>query len=257
MSKKVDDISNKADKEILFKLEELGLSEKESRVYIALLPRQDTGTSNLIRATGLHGQFVYAALERLEELGLARHVIQNGRKKFSANPPSRLLSLVEEKRLSAQTVARELQSRFIGRHDQDFEIYQGQSAFVAHEFELLEAMPEGGTIDVLGGGGDKYIGLMGHEIDEYEKIRIAKKIQVRYISTGGSPLYLQVMAQTRKFFDYRALPSPAPGVDTDILLDKIVFHLFGDPVVSFVFTNKAISDGYRKFFEVLWSISTQ
>ncbi len=257
MSRKTDEKTADLDKDILRKLDELGLAEKEARVYMALLPRQDTGTSNLIRATGLHGQFVYLALERLEELGLAKHVIQNGRKKFSANPPSRLLSLVEEKRLAAQSVARELQSRFIGRKTQDFEVYQGQSAFVAHEFEMLESMPEGASIDVLGGGGDKYVGLMGEKIDEYEKIRVGKKVQIRYISTGGSPLYLKVMAQTRKLFDYRVLPSPAPGVDTDILLDKIVFHLFGDPVVSFTFTNKAISDGYRKFFEVLWSISSK
>ena len=83
MSKNLDDNKNK---ELLVHLEQLGLSDKEARVYLALLPRQDTGTSNLIRATGLHGQFVYAALDRLEELGLAKHVIQNGRKKFSAGP---------------------------------------------------------------------------------------------------------------------------------------------------------------------------
>ena len=245
------------DKTLLTKLEELGLSEKESLVYLALLPLQDTGTSSLIRATGLHGQFVYAGLERLEELGLAKHVIQNGRKKFSANPPARLLSLVEKKRVAAQSVASELQSRFAGRPVQDFEVLQGQSAFVAHQFESLESMPDGGTVCVLGGGGDKYIELMGHEIDSYEKRRIAKKVQIRYLSTGGSPLYLQVMAQTRKLFDYRVLPSPAPGVDTEILVDKIIFHLLGEPVVSFSFTNKVISDGYKKFFEVLWSVSAK
>lgn len=252
MSKKLDDI---ADKELLEKLSELGLLEKEARVYIALLPRENTGTSNLIRATGLHGQFVYVALERLEELGLAQHVIQNGRKKFSAGTPERILSLVEEKKLAAQSVVRQLQERFRGKHEQSFEIYQGQNAFVAHEFALLEEMPEGGIIQVLGGGGDKYIGLIGEEIDEYERLRIEKKVVVRYISTGGSPEYLKGMAQKRKYFEYRVLPEAAPGVDTDILMDKIVFHLFGDPVVSFTFKNKDVADGYRKFFDVLWGLS--
>src|SRR3989344_1184734 len=106
MSKIIDDTGNK---DLLNKLQELGLSEKEAAVYLALLPRQDTGTTKLIRATGLHGQFVYAALAKLEDLGLAKHVIQGGRKKFSANTPNRLMSLVEEKRLSAQSIAKELQ----------------------------------------------------------------------------------------------------------------------------------------------------
>ncbi|MCX6819949.1 MAG: hypothetical protein NT019_01515 [Candidatus Adlerbacteria bacterium] len=254
MSKNIDENTNK---ELLSNLEALGLSDKEARVYLALLPRQDTGTSNLIRATGLHGQFVYQALERLEELGLAKHVVQSGRKKFSAGSPERILSLVEEKKLAAQAVVRQLKEQFAGKHEQSFEVFQGDSAFVAHEFALLEAMPEGGVIDVLGGGGDKYVGLMGHEMNEYEKLRVSKKVAVRYISTAGNHNYLKIMAQTREFFDYRVLPDAASGVDTDILMDKIIFHLFGEPVVSFTFTNKVISDGYRRFFEVLWNLSSK
>jgi predicted transcriptional regulator len=254
MSENHDD---KFDKDLLSKLQELGLTDKEARVYVALLPRADTGTSNLIKATGLHGQFVYQVLERLEELGLAKHVIQNGRKKFSAGSPERILSLVDEKRLSAQAVVRKLQESFTLKHEQSFEIFQGPNAFVAHEFALLEEMPDGGTIDVLGGGGDTYISLLGEEANEYERRRIAKKVSIRYISTGGNHNYLKIMAQTRQFFDYRVLPQGAPGVNTDILMDKIVFHLFGEPVISFTFKNKEIADGYRQFFEVLWNLSNK
>src|SRR3989344_9700595 len=100
MSKNTDESAVSA------KLEGLGLTEKESRVYLALLPCRDIGSSKLIRATGLHGQFVYDALGKLEEKGLARHVVQNGRKKFSANTPNRLLSLIEEKRLAANALAK-------------------------------------------------------------------------------------------------------------------------------------------------------
>jgi transposase len=254
MSEKSDNVG---DKEILQKLEDLGLSEKEARVYIALLPRHNTGTSSLIKATGLHGQFVYDALDRLEELGLAKHVVQSGRKKFSANTPERILSLVEEKRLSAQTVVRQLQEQFTVRHEQSFEVYQGQAAFVAHELELIRGVPEDSSIDIVGGGGDKYIGLMGHAVDEYERIRVSKRVRLRHISTGGNANYLKIMAQNRQFFEYHVLPSPILGVDTAILFDKIVFHLFGEPVVSFSFTNKEISDSYRKFFDVLWGMSSQ
>lgn len=254
MSKEIDDIKTK---EILKHLEELGLSDKEARVYVALLPRQNTGTSNLIRATGLHGQFVYMALERLEELGLARHVIQNGRKKFSAGSPERILALVDEKKLAAQSVVRQLREQFAGKHEQSFEVFQGDSAFVAHEFALLEAMPDGDTICILGGGGHKYVSLMGEEMNEYERRRVEKQVHLRYLSTDGNHNYLKIMAQTRAFFDYRVLPEPAPGVDTDILMDKINFLLFGSPVVAFTFTNKEVADGYRRFFEVLWNLSSK
>ncbi len=254
MSKEIDDIKTK---EILKHLEELGLTDKEARVYLALLPRQDTGTSNLIRATGLHGQFVYMALERLEELGLAKHVIQNGRKKFSAGSPERILSLVEEKKLAAQSVVRQLKEQFAGKHEQSFEVFQGDSAFVAHEFALLEGCPDGSSIDIIAGSGDKYVDIFGPELNEYERVRIEKKVALRYISTSGNPNYLKIMAQTRPFFEYRIFPQAAPQVDTDIYPDKINFMIYGSPVVAFTFTNKEIAFGYKGFFDVLWNLSSQ
>lgn len=252
MSKDIDDIERKS---IIKSLEGLGLNEKEARVYMALLPRQDTGTSNLIRATGLHGQFVYQALDRLEALGLAKHVVERGRKKFSASSPARILSLVEEKKLSAQATVRQLEGMFAGKHEQSFEVYQGQSAFIAHELELLRSMPDDGVICVLGGGGDKYVALMGEEMDEYERLRIEKRVMVRYLSTAGNHTYLSIMAQARKYFEYRVLPEVAPGVDTDIIGNKVVFQLYGDPIVSFTFINQEVAAGYRRFFEVLWNLS--
>ena len=128
------------EKELLKKLADFGLGEKESRVYFALLPYRDIGSSKIIRATGLHGQFVYDALEKLEEFGLAKHVIQNGRKKFSANSPKRILSLLEEKRLSAQSVVQQLQNRLAVAHEQDSKELQGGTAFVAHQMVTIETV---------------------------------------------------------------------------------------------------------------------
>ena len=252
MSKTIDD------SDLLKKLEGVGLNEKESRVYLALLPRQDVGTSKIIRATGLHGQFVYNALDRLEEVGLAKHVTQNGRKKFSANTPQRLLSLVEDKRLAAHSVARELQNRFSGAHEQDFEIFQGESAFIAHEFNLLEEMPEGSTVDVLGGGGSNYINTIGSEMDEYERLRNSRNIKVRYISAAEQGESLRKMAATRENLEYRVFPHLAKGlVDTDIWLDKVILNFYGTPLLSFTLKSKEIANSYQQFFEALWIASTK
>jgi sugar-specific transcriptional regulator TrmB len=243
---------------LLKKLEELGLSEKESRVYLALLPRRDTGTSKLIRATGLHGQFVYDALERLEDLGLAKHVTQNGRKKFSANTPNRLVALIDEKKLAAHSIARELQNRFQGAHEQDFEVYQGREAFVAHEFQLMEEMPEGCTISILGGGGNSYVGMIGEEMEAFEKIRNRRGIKIRYISAAGQGENLKKMAAIRKNFEYRIFPHLENGlIDTDIWPDRLILQFYGDPVLSFTLTSKEIADSYQQFFEALWRASVK
>ncbi len=249
-------INTDENKELLRRLENIGLSQKEAVVYVALLPHPNTGTSNLIRTTGLHGQFVYDALARLEEIGLAKHVIQNGRKKFSAGSPERILSLIEEKKLSAQRVVEQLKAQFGETHEQSFEVYQGRNAFVAYQWTLLEGMEEGETVDALGSGGDQYVELLGEEVEAFEKRRAEKKIFMRYLSTGGSEEnFKKMLAVQTQYLEFRKLPQPAHGVETDIYHDKIVFHLYGDPVISFAFKNKTIAEGYQRFFNVLWDLS--
>lgn len=235
------------------KLIELGLTEKEARVYLALLPRRDTGTSKIISATGLHGQFVYSALTRLEELGLAKHVVLKGRKKFSANTPNRLIALVDEKRLKAHTIARELQNHFQGQFEQDFEVYKGLDAFRTHEFELLERIPEGSTVDVIGGSNNKFIELIGEEVDEYEKIRNKKNIHVRLLTTADQADKFRLMSSARKNFTYRVMPYLDGGItDADIWPNRLVLKFYADPILVFALTSKEIADSYRQFFEALW-----
>ena len=55
------------------------------------------GSSKIVATTKLHGQFVYNALATLEEKGLVKHSVVNGRKKFQANTPERLSQLIDEK----------------------------------------------------------------------------------------------------------------------------------------------------------------
>ena len=253
MSKNIDETFPK---ELLKKLQDVGLNDKESRVYIALLSRPETGTSSLIRATGLHGQFVYTALDRLEDLGLATHLTRSGRKKFSAASPERILSLVEEKRYAAEEVVQELRARMTGLQGQAFEVFEGGGAFVAQELELLRDMQNGDTIYVLGAGSDRYMSLMGREMEAYEQLRIHKKVAIRLIASANQHNYLKVMIQSRPLFDYRVLKEVPEGVDTRVFPGKLVLQYYGDPVLMSVYKNKEIATNYKGFFEALWSIGS-
>lgn len=248
-----------AEKELVKRLEHVGLTEKEARVYMALLPHRDIGSSKLIRMTGLHGQFVYDALGKLEDRGLAKHVIQNGRKKFSANAPSRILSLVEEKRFAAQTVIQQLQSRFAGAHEQNVEVFQGGGAFVAHQMDLYENQPENSTIDVIASSSERYEQIFREEgqWDEFLKLLSRKNIKVRYIGEESQRGNLESRKKT-DIWDYRILPGHATGLtNTDIWHDNVTLNIYGDPVLCITITGKEITEGHRQFFETLWNLASK
>ncbi len=235
----------------------LGLSEKESRVYLALLPYRDIGSSKLIRATGLHGQFVYDALAKLETKGLARHVVQNGRKKFSANTPNRLLSLIEEKKLAAYALAKELQGRYAGEREQDVEVFQGDGTFVAQQFELLKRQPNDTVINVIASETERYQATLESEgaWDEYLRISREKNITTRYLGSEPQRKRLQALEKSGQW-SFRALPGHATGLmNTDIWHDNITLNIFGNPILCITITGKEIADGYREFFETLWNLS--
>jgi len=253
MSENIDELA------ITEKLEGLGLSEKESRVYLALLPYRDIGSSKLIRATGLHGQFVYDALATLEEKGLARHVVQNGRKKFSANTPNRLLSLIEEKKIAAQTLARQLQSRYAGEREQDVEIFQGDSAFVAQQFELLKRQPDNSVICVIASETERYEATLEAEgsWDEYLRVLREKNIKTRYLGSEKQRARFRMLEKAEQW-TFRILPGHATGLmNTDIWHDNITLNIFGDPILCITVTGKEVADGYREFFETLWNLSSK
>lgn len=255
MSKTID---NQQEKELVKKLQGLGLTDKEALVYMALLPKEDVGSSKLIQATGLHGQFVYSALAKLEALGLAKHVVQNGRKKFSANPPSRLLALVEEKRLSAQAVAKELQAHFARAHEQDFEVYQGDNAFLAHQLEMVEKAPEGSRLDVIASDTERYsntyreYGLW----DEYLKRWKEKNIHVRYLGTEAQRERLQWREKNEPNFEYKILPGLAIGkISIEIRPTSVGFLVYGEMLIEFSISGKEVTEGYQQFFDTLWNLS--
>src|SRR3989344_4841215 len=255
MSKIIDQTENK---ELLRVLESFGLSEKEAAVYLALLPHRDVGSSKLVMATGLHKQFVYNALARLEELGLAKHVIVRGRKKFSANPPQRIVSLIDEKRLAAHAIAQRLQSRFVGAHEQDFEVYQGDDAFMAHQLQLLSDAPDGSVFDVIATQTERYsktfeeTGLW----EEYYRIQIEKKISLRYLGAEAQRKRLEWREKHEPAFQYRVLPNLSiGGMSIEVRPGNVSFVTYGEQLVDFTLSGKEIAESYRQFFETLWNLS--
>ena len=236
-------------------LEKIGLTPKEAAVYMALLKLGETGSSKILSETGLHGQFVYQALEGLEKRGLVQHVIQRGRKRFSARPPNTLLTLVEQQRRETAEIAERLTNLFPLPSQQQFEVYQGEEVFIAHEFHLLEQAPIDATLLVVGGTGDAFIKTLGSSLGTYEKLRIKKGISVRYIGSEAQRQELTARTIQRPLFSFRLLPGLFTGdVNTNIWPTAISFNIFSQPAGNFTITNTVVAASYRQFFETLWKL---
>jgi sugar-specific transcriptional regulator TrmB len=249
-------IDKNENSEIRANLKSLGLREKEAAVYLALLELGEVGSSKVVKKTGLHGQFIYASLESLEQKGLAQHVVKRGRKKFSAKNPKMLVQLIDRQKRIAEEVAEKLNEMILIPARNEFEVFQGKESYVAHEFDLLNQSPDGCELLIIGGAGDKFSENMGDEIKRYEKLRVMKKITVRYIGSADQKEYLEKNNKTRLFFKYRVLPGMFTGmVNTNIWPGAIGFNIFGEPVTNFTISSSVIAGSYKQFFETLWKLA--
>ncbi len=84
------------------RLIEFGLSEKEARVYLALLELGSATVQELASHSGVNRTTTYLAIESLKEHGLVSVYEEEGRSMHAAESPKRLADLIDEEVRIAQ-----------------------------------------------------------------------------------------------------------------------------------------------------------
>src|SRR3989344_5817490 len=78
-------------------LHKIGLSDGETKVYLALLKLGSVPVSKLKEETHLHRTTIYDFVEKLLNKGLVTYVVKTGVKYYNAVNPEKLLEYVKEK----------------------------------------------------------------------------------------------------------------------------------------------------------------
>ena len=77
-------------------LQRIGLTQGESKVYLALLKLGQTTTGPIVKRAGVTTSKSYKILARLEEKGLVSHVYKKKVKHFKAASPEKVLDLITQ-----------------------------------------------------------------------------------------------------------------------------------------------------------------
>ncbi len=80
-------------------LEEIGLSEKESKIYLALLQVDRDTVQDIAKKTGINRTTVYPVIESLQKKGLVSEVQEGKKIEYMAEPPERLETFVERQKV--------------------------------------------------------------------------------------------------------------------------------------------------------------
>ncbi len=79
-------------------LEKIGLTEGESKVYLALLQIGQSTAGPIVEKSGISNSKSYIILSKLEKKGLVSEILVDGVKEFIPTNPQRLIEILNEKK---------------------------------------------------------------------------------------------------------------------------------------------------------------
>src|SRR3989344_2055556 len=237
-------------------LSKIGLTKNESKIYLALLNLGTAQAGQITEKSGVHRRNVYDAIDRLMEKGLISFVTVNNKKLFSPVNPRRFLELIEEKKFELDNlksdfdnIMPELELKAALQQKHDVRFYKGVEGLKSVYEDIIRTGK-----DYIGYGPGQYIeAILKHYFKHFVNKRIKSRIRLMLIYDEASRNTVKVNALS----DVRYIPDQySSRAALRIYGDKVALLLLSeeDPL-AIVIKNKAISDGYRKYFEIMWKAS--
>lgn len=235
-------------------LEEIGLTKKESEVYILLLRFGNSPISKLIESTGSHPQVIYRVIDALEKKKLVTITIRKSRKYVRAEDP-KVLEVMEKKKLEELMAALpQLSSLQKTPADALIRVARGADAVRSLRMRGIQELLKGGTYLVIGASGNRYYEVMGEEfLKEFEQKRVKKRITMKLIAFRSQKEMIEGQNTIPKFVNFRYLSEEfSVFSSTNIFNDTVAILIWSaDPIVISI-ESAEVAESYRQYFASLW-----
>jgi len=230
-----------------------GLTENESKIYLALLEFGPNQAGIISRKSGLHRRVVYDTTEMLIKKGLIGYIQKNNKKLFQASNPNRILEIIKEKEASITDILPQMLAMYNQTQEkEETNFYKGKNGLkTVFEDQLQESKNK--EILIISPFPMAY-DILPFYFKWFDKRRAEKKIHVRIIfhkTSSEAKLPKIPLSEIRFLSEKYASP-----MAINIYGDKVAIILWSkENPFAITIKNKDISEGYRKNFELMWRIA--
>jgi sugar-specific transcriptional regulator TrmB len=232
-------------------LEDLGLTQAEIKVYVALLELGNSSAGPLLEKSGLQNSVVHRALHTLIDKGLINYIMEGRRRVYQATDPESFFGFMDEKRRRFEEILPELKKRqAIAVGKEKATVYKGLRGLKEVYSIMINA--KGKEYNTFGGGHPCEMLPGPSWWMNLHKRRVANKLRSRQVfdetvrETGDR---INKMPLTNVRFVAKEF---AQFQETVIVGEYVAINVFTDNPYSFLIKDKVVADGYRKQFELLW-----
>ena len=235
---------------------EVGLSENEAKVYIALLELGASTTGPIIKKSGLYRVIVYDTLNKLMKLGLVNYSLKRNRKQFEAENPKQILELIKNKEITAKRLVENLQKINIEKpYEQGASVYEGWRGVQAAQENYFKEMKKGEGEYVMVGASRQ----LHKKLDDFFNYFHERRSKI------GIPAKLLFNENNRKFGNLKKRYKPVQirFMPKKIITpswvstykDMVLIGVAEDNPMAFFIKNKAVAESYRQYFYFMWEQS--
>lgn len=238
-------IINKMEEE----LRDIGLSDNEVKIYLALLKEKSGNASFLAKKANLNRTTAYLELDNLMKKGLVSYVIKDSKRYYQAVNPKRLINILDEKREKIKLILPKLMSFEQSNDKFNIKIYEGREGIKTFYQDILNTgVKEFIAFGVTGNA----VEIMEFSYPHFLKKFVKAGIKERAIANHNSRSIMD--RHPRKFVKVKYLSEKYKSdVTTVIYGNKIaVQSLVKDKIYVIVIEDKDLAKSYKSYFEFMW-----
>lgn len=226
--------------------EDLGLNERETKVYLSLLKKKQANALDISKDTKINRTTVYFELENLINKGLASYIIKKSKKLFHPSPPEKILDYIEEKKENFKKILPELSELHELIEKPIIEVYEGKEGIKSFYLDILKEKSDVYAFGVTGIAFE----TLKYYFPQYMKKVIKTNIKIKYIANKDSKKYFDNIDYHN--FEIKYTKAQA-SVTTIIYSNKIAIQsLKEENFYVTIIEDKNLNETYKNYFNMMW-----
>jgi len=242
-------------------LQEIGLTQNEIKVYLALLDLGESKTGDILKKSGLNSGRIYEILDSLQKKGLVSFIVKSGVKLFSPADPKRVRDYLNEKKKAIEKqetdydkILPELLQKIAAiKTEAKIEVFSGLNGMKTawrKEFDH----PKSEIIYVLGvTASAKYQKeVWNYFTNIHRKTRDNRGYKVKKLLSKEAK-------KERRHHEKRAEVKYLPYgslVSIGIVGNLTIIGIFTEQMINITIESEEVSNNFKKQFNTLWKVAT-
>lgn len=230
-------------------LKEYGLSEKEVKVYVAILPLGSINLQEIGKRIDLPRTTIYNTLNYLVSKGLVSYIIKKGVRFYEAADPNKLMEKLNEKKELLNSILPGLESlKKTIKESSSVEVFQGSKGL----FTILSDVVKKKQQTYYFGSYSLSKEILKHQPEHFRTIRLDRKIPAKIVIDKSEELIFHKKEYkniTEMRFNESLKDFPCMIF---IYGKKVALYTLKKDLIGVIIYNEQVAEAMKLIFDMYW-----